>query len=210
MDGEEISRIFHRCATPTLHPSTSQSAIEINTFLCAFELSVVHNSEDCVRVKSSLSGDDRHAIGYWIWGTAFSRNIDLLDELSLVLKSSSIAADDLVAMLLDYWLHLSSPALSNILHFHKLFRILCNSAGVVYLAAEPSEHALQTQYLFTCFIGPENFNNIETPSPWWQNLKELLSKSCNLNQACCAALVVRSVMAEFEKRKINRVTKSLM
>ena len=48
-------------------------------------------------------------------------------------------------------------------------------------------------------------SNIETPSPWWQNLREILSKSTNLEQACCAALVVRSIMAEFEKQKISRV-----
>lgn len=140
LDGEEISRTIQRCTTPTLHPSTSQSAIEIHTFLCAFELSVGHGSlEDCVRIKSSLLRDDRRALGYWIWGTPFSRNIDLLDELALVLKSSSIAADDLVAMLVDYWLQLSSPALSNILHFHKLLRILCNFAGSVYLTNEQPE-----------------------------------------------------------------------
>jgi hypothetical protein len=143
LDGDEISRSIQRCTTPTLHPIASQSAVEIHTFLCAFELSVGHGSlEDCVRVKSSLSRDDRHALGYWIWGTPFSRNIDLLDELAQVLKSSSIAADDLVAMLVDYWLQLSSPALSNILHFHKLLRILCNFAGSFYLTNEQLELTL--------------------------------------------------------------------
>jgi hypothetical protein len=65
-----------------------------------------------------------------------------LDELAQVLKSSSIAADDLVAMLVDYWLQLSSPALSNILHFHKLLRILCNFAGSFYLTNEQLELTL--------------------------------------------------------------------
>lgn len=179
---DEIARTVLHCTTVTAQLPNSQSAIEIHAFLCAFELSISHGtSEDCVRLKPTLSHDDRKALSSWIWGTIFSRNIDLLDELAVILKSSAISPENLVSMLVGYWLHLSSPALPNLLHFHKLLKILCNSAG------------------------SENFSNTESPSPWWQNFQHLLSKSCNLEQACCAALVVRSIMAEFEKRKINRL-----
>ncbi len=129
----EISRTVLRCPSVMPHPPdrASEPAIEIHKFLCFFELSAGHgSSDDCIRVKSTVCHDDRRALGTWIWGTPFSRNIDLLDELASVLKESSIAPEDLVAMLVSYWLHLNSPALPNILHFHKLLRILCSFAGL--------------------------------------------------------------------------------
>ena len=134
LNQEEISRTVLRCSSVMTQPSerVSQPSIEINKFLCFFELSAGHgSSDDFVRVKTSISHDDRKALGSWVWGTPFSRNIGLLDELALVLKESSIAPEDLVSMLVSYWLHLSSPALPNILHFHKLLRILCSFAGLI-------------------------------------------------------------------------------
>lgn len=54
-------------------------------------------------------------------------------------------------------------------------------------------------------LGPENVDCPEFPSPWWQNVADVLSKSSHMEQASAAALVCRSVIAEVEREKILQV-----
>lgn len=140
-----------------------------------------HGSVDCIRFKSSLPAAERQILSGWICGTCFSRNIDLVEELVCVLKSSMIVADDLVLFLISHWLNLNVPPLPKMLHFHKLLSALCQLSG--WNASSRKEGEGNTTV--------------------WQNIRDLLSKSSNLEYACSAALVCRSILAKFEKNQVK-------
>lgn len=179
---EEISRIVEKQPPNESHPSKMNSlpSMEMHAFLAAFELSFGHGSLDCIRFKSSLPAADRHILSGWICGTCFSRNIDLIEELVSVLKSSMIVPGDLVFFLVTYWLNLNTAPLPKLLHFHKLLAALCQLAG------------------WNASGGPKE---AERNTSVWQNIRDLLSKSSNLEYACSAALVCRSILTKFEKNQ---------
>lgn len=137
---------------------------------------------DYIRFKSSLPAAERHILSGWIWGTCFSRNIDLIEELVSVLKSSMIVPEDLVIFLVSYWLNLSVSPLPKMLHFHKLLAALCQLAG---------------------WNASDSRKESEGNTSVWQNIRDLLSKSSNLEYACSAALVCRSILAKFEKKQVK-------
>ena len=192
MNEEEVFRAIQKHATvdQTRIFTNILPSMEMHTFLRAFELSCGHGNDDCVRLKASLPPAEHKILSGWIFGTSFSRNIGLVEELVLVLKESLIAAQDLILLLVSYCLNLNSPPLPKMLHFHKLLRALCTFSDLSALDAPASETSPTADNPF---------------SSWWQNIHDLLTKSCDLEYACSAALVCRSVMAEFEKNKINEV-----
>ena len=130
----DVSRIVPRTSdleTSSRDGTGSMSSMEIPSFLGAFDLSSSHtDADDCIRIKTSISVAHRSSLSSWIWGTTFARSIDLLDELHCVLKDSLIAPHDLVCLLISHWLEqLAAPALSKMLHLHKILRFLCYIAG---------------------------------------------------------------------------------
>ena len=56
----------------------------------------------------------------------------------------------------------------------------------------------------------EQVISFDRPSSWWQKIIEQLSKSINLEQACSAALVCKSLTAEFEKRRLFKGPNSFL
>ena len=179
--------------------------MELHAFLRAFDLCIGHGSaDDSIRLsmKSSVATAERssEALGGWIWGTCFARSLDLTDKLALALKESLIVPEDLINLLISFWLNLNQPALPKMVHFHKVFRTLCCLFCTLLL--DGSYVCMKLHNSYFSYTAPEKFNNSDTPNPLWQNVQELLCKSNNLEQACSAALVGRSVIAEFEKRKI--------
>ena len=135
LSSEEISLTVFKCSNQTKHENpTFHPSIQIQSFLSAFEIfNSYGNFVDCARVKSTISHEDRKILSAWMWGIPFARSIDLLDALANALKESSIIPEDLVSMLVSFWLNLSSPALLNVIHFHKLLHTLSGFAGLVYL-----------------------------------------------------------------------------
>lgn len=103
-------------------------SMELHAFLRAFDLCIGHGSADGsirLSMKSSIATAERTALGGWIWGTCFARSLDLTDKLALTLKESLIAPEDLINLLVSFWLNLNQPTLPKIVHFHKVFRTLC-------------------------------------------------------------------------------------
>lgn len=102
-------------------------SMELHTFLRAFDLCIGHGStDDSIRLsmKSSVAVAERTALGGWIWGTCFARSLDLTDKLALALKESLIVPEDLINLLVSFWLNLKQPSLPKMIHFHKVFRTL--------------------------------------------------------------------------------------
>lgn len=56
------------------------------------------------------------------------------------------------------------------------------------------------RFTFPLRAALESVMDSDRPSKWWQTIRDILSKSDNLEQACSAALVCKSVTIEIEKK----------
>lgn len=111
----------------------SQSFLDIYTYFSSFELAISHGNVGYhIRVKTSYEERSYKALESWLWGTAFLRNLNELDNLTPTLKDSSIPVQDLMLMLVSFWLQQRPEALPYILHFHKLLRILFDLTGNLF------------------------------------------------------------------------------
>ena len=181
---EEVMRIVQESPTGILKVIQPDS-IDIRTFIDSFE--------------SKSSGSGREAAVKWMWSVVFTMDGQSLDDLTPALEDSSISAGQLLSMLVSFWLALIPPVSpSVVLHFHRLVRILC------HLAAKQSNFQTEKNPAAPDVVE----SGADSSNPLWENCHRLLSQSNNLELASCAALVIRSIMTECEKReKTDRISK---
>ena len=133
---EEVTRAIQprNVSHPTEDAGTLPlPSMELHSFLRAFDLCIGHGStEDSIRLstKNAAVIVERKALGGWIWGTCFARSIDLTDKLVFVLKESLVVPEDLISLLVSFWLNLKQPTLPKMIHFYKVFRALCCLVGL--------------------------------------------------------------------------------
>uniref|UniRef100_A0A1L8DVY2 Putative rab3 gtpase-activating protein non-catalytic subunit n=1 Tax=Nyssomyia neivai TaxID=330878 RepID=A0A1L8DVY2_9DIPT len=168
----DLATISSNCELSTPRVKFSEKDISKNSFsrfLTVFSIS----APDGISVRTDRE-DNFHEAGEAIYSSFLDRGMSL-KYFADVASESLVGCDDLLKLLLAYWLHKefryirSDELFEDLTRFSSIIRQLCKLAG----------ERVNYQYNSLCV--------------WWQNVREILLESPNAMRGLLAAIICRNV-----------------
>ncbi|GAB0089826.1 Rab3 GTPase-activating protein regulatory subunit [Sergentomyia squamirostris] len=174
----DLATISSNCKLSTPRVKFAEKEISKNafsSFLVVFAIS--GSATDTISIRPDRE-EVFHTAGEAIYSAFLDRGLPL-KYFAKVAEQSSVACEDLLRLLLEFWLHKdfsyirSDELFEDLTRFSSIIRQLCKLAG---------EDRVNHHYNSLC--------------SWWQNVREILLESSNAMRGLLAAIVCRNVASE--------------